>query len=108
MGDPIADVLTGIRNANIVKHGIVDVPPSKMELAIANILVKEGYVVKYDMMKDGGSASIRITLEHGKDKSKKIISGIKRISKPSLRVYANKGGLPKVLGGFGIVIISTN
>ena len=80
------------------KHDTVDVPSSKMKIAIADILVKEGYVAKYDMVEDGGFQTIRITLKYGKDKNEKIISGIKRISKPGLRVYANKEELPKVLG----------
>ena len=106
MSDPIADMLTRIRNANTAKHDTVDVPSSKMKLAIADILVKEGYIQKYDIVEDG--AFIRITLKYGADKNEKIISGIKRISKPGLRVYANKEDLPRVLGGLGIAIISTN
>ena len=108
MTDPIADMLTRIRNANTSKHDTVDVPASKMKLAIADILVKEGYVAKYDLVEDGTAKNIRITLKYGKDKNEKIISGLKRISKPGLRVYASKDELPKVLGGFGIAIISTN
>ena len=96
MSDPIADMLTRIRNANTAKHDTVDVPSSKMKLAIADILVKEGF------------KTIRITLKYGKDKNEKIISGIKRISKPGLRIYANKEDMPKVLGGLGVAIISTN
>ena len=106
--DPIADMLTRIRNANIAKHDTVDVPASKMKIAIANILVDEGYIAKYDLVEDGNFKTIRITLKYGKDKNEKIISGLKRISKPGLRVYANKEELPKVLGGLGIAIISTN
>ena len=106
--DPIADMLTRIRNANTAKHDTVDVPASKMKIAIANILVDEGYIVKYDLVEDGNFKTIRITLKYGKDKNEKIISGLKRISKPGLRVYANKEELPKVLGGLGIAIISTN
>ena len=108
MSDPIADMLTRIRNANTAKHDTVDVPSSKMKLAIADILVNEGYIAKYDMVEDGGFQTIRITLKYGKDKNEKIISGIKRISKPGLRVYANKEELPRVLGGLGIAILSTN
>ena len=81
---------------------------SRMKLAIADILVKEGYVQKYDIIEDGSFKTIRITLKYGADKNEKIISGIKRISKPGLRVYANKEDLPKVLGGLGTAIISTN
>ena len=106
--DPIADMLTRIRNANTAKHDTVDVPVSKMKLAIADILVDEGYVEKYDLVDNGNFKDIRITLKYGKDKNDKIIAGLKRISKPGLRVYAAKDELPKVLGGLGIAIISTN
>ena len=108
MSDPIADMLTRIRNANTAKHDTVDVPASKMKIAIANILVDEGYVEKYDLVDNGNFKDIRITLKYGKDKNDKIIAGLKRISKPGLRVYAAKDELPKVLGGLGIAIISTN
>ena len=106
--DPIADMLTRIRNANTAKHDTVDVPASKMKLAIANILLDEGYIAKYDIVEDGNFKNIRITLKYGKDKNEKIISGLKRISKPGLRVYASKEEMPKVLGGLGIAIVSTN
>ena len=108
MSDPIADMLTRIRNANTAKHDTVDVPSSKMKLAIADILVKEGFIKKYDVVEDGNFKTIRITLKYGKDKNEKIISGIKRISKPGLRIYANKEDMPKVLGGLGVAILSTN
>ena len=108
MSDPIADMLTRIRNANTARHDTVDVPSSKMKLAIADILVKEGFIKKYDVVEDGNFKTIRITLKYGKDKNEKIISGIKRISKPGLRIYANKEDMPKVLGGLGVAIISTN
>ena len=108
MTDPIADMLTRIRNANTSKHDTVDVPASKMKLAIADILVKEGYVAKYDLVEDGTAKNIRITLKYGKDKNEKIISGLKRISKPGLRVYAGKDELPRVFCGLLIAIISTN
>ena len=108
MSDPIADMLTRIRNANTAKHDTVDVPSSKMKLAIADILVKEGYIKKYDMVDEGSFKTIRITLKYNNDKSERIISGLKRISKPGLRVYANKEELPKVLGGLGTAIISPN
>ena len=108
MSDPIADMLTRIRNANTAKHDTVDVPSSKMKLAIADILVNEGYIAKYDLVDNGNFKDIRITLKYGKDKNEKIITGIKRISKPGLRVYASCEDLPKVLGGLGIAIISTN
>ena len=106
--DPIADMLTRIRNANTAKHDTVDIPSSKMKLAIADILVDEGYVAKYDLVDNGNFKDIRITLKYGKDKNEKIIAGIKRISKPGLRVYAGKEDMPKVLGGLGIAIVSTN
>ena len=106
--DPIADMLTRIRNANTAKHDTVDVPVSKMKLAIADILVDEGYVEKYDLVDNGNFKDIRITLKYGKDKNDKIIAGLKRISKPGLRVYASREELPKVLGGLVIAIISTN
>ena len=108
MSDPIADMLTRIRNANTAKHDTVDVPASKMKIAIADILLNEGYITKYDIVEDGNFKTIRITLKYGADKNEKIISGLKRISKPGLRVYASKENLPKVLGGLGIAIISTN
>ena len=108
MTDPIADMLTRIRNANTAKHDTVDVPASKMKLAIADILVREGYIKKYDIVEDGGFQTIRIALKYGKDKNERIISGIKKISKPGLRVYANKNEIPKVLGGLGTAILSTN
>ncbi|MCD8361371.1 MAG: 30S ribosomal protein S8 [Lachnospiraceae bacterium] len=106
--DPIADMLTRIRNANVRKHDTVDIPVSKMKLAIADILVDEGYVEKYEMVDNGNFQDIRITLKYANNKSDRIISGLKRISKPGLRVYAGKDELPKVLGGLGIAIISTN
>ena len=108
MTDPIADMLTRIRNANTAKHDTVDVPSSKMKLSIAQILLDEGFIKKYDLIEEGGFQTIRISLKYGADKNEKIISGIKRISKPGLRVYAGKDELPRVLGGLGIAIISTN
>ena len=108
MSDPIADMLTRIRNANTAKHDTVDVPASKMKLAIADILLKEGYIAKYDVIEDGVFRTIRITLKYGADKNEKIITGIKRSSKPGLRIYANSAELPRVLGGLGIAIVSTN
>ena len=102
MSDPIADMLTRIRNANTAKHDTVDVPASKMKIAIANILVDEGYIAKYDLVEDGVVKTLHITLKYGEDKNQKIITGLKRISKPGLRVYAGKDELPKVLGGLGI------
>ena len=106
--DPIADMLTRIRNANTAKHDTVDVPASKMKISIAEILLKEGYIKKYDLIDVDGFKVIHITLKYGADKNEKIITGLKRISKPGLRVYAGKDELPKVLGGLGIAIVSTN
>ena len=108
MTDPIADMLTRIRNANTSKHDTVDVPASKMKTAIAEILFNEGYIQKYELVEDGNFKNIRITLKYGKDKNEKVIKGLKRISKPGLRIYADTENLPKVLGGMGIAIISTN
>lgn len=108
MSDPIADMLTRIRNANTAKHDTVDVPASKMKIAIADILVNEGYIAKYDLIEEGSFKTIRIYLKYGADKNEKIITGLKRISKPGLRIYANKENLPRVLGGLGIAILSTN
>ena len=106
--DPIADMLTRIRNANTAKHDTVDIPASKLKVAIADILVREGYIAKYDIIEDGIFKTIHVTLKYGADKNEKIITGLKRISKPGLRVYAGKNNLPKVLGGLGIAILSTN
>ncbi|MDF2821824.1 MAG: ribosomal protein [Clostridiales bacterium] len=108
MSDPVADMLTRIRNANTAKHDKVDIPASKMKVAIANILLNEGYIKGYETIEEGIFKTIRITLKYGKDKNEKIISGIKRISKPGLRVYASTLELPRVLGGLGIAIVSTN
>ncbi len=108
MSDPIADMLTRIRNANTAKHDTVDVPASKMKIAIANILLDEGYISKYDLVEEGNFQTIRIELKYGADKNERIITGLKRISKPGPRVYANREELPKVLGGLGVAIISTN
>ena len=108
MSDPIADMLTRIRNANTAKHDTDDVPASKMKLAIADILLNEGYIAKYDIVEDGNFKTIRIALKYGVDKNEKVISGLKRISKPGLRVYASSEELPRVLGGLGTAIISTN
>ena len=108
MSDPIADMLTRIRNANTAKHDTVDIPSSKIKVAIADILVDEGYIAKYDIIDEGSYKTMRVTLKYGADKNEKIITGIKRISKPGLRVYANAEDMPKVLGGLGIAIVSTN
>ncbi len=106
--DPIADMLTRIRNANTAKHDTVDIPASKMKNSIAEILLNEGYIQKYEIVEDGNFNVIRITLKYGSTKNEKIITGLKRISKPGLRVYAGKENLPRVLGGLGIAILSTN
>lgn len=106
--DPISDMLTRIRNANTAKHDTVDVPSSKIKLAIADILANEGYIRKYELVDNGNFKDIRITLKYGADKNEKIITGLKRISKPGLRIYAGSENLPKVLGGLGVAIISTN
>ncbi len=108
MSDPVADMLTRIRNANTAKHDTVDVPSSKMKLAIAQILFDEGYIKKFDIVEDGAFKTIRITLKYGADRNEKMISGLKKISKPGLRVYAGKEDMPRVLGGLGIAIVSTN
>ncbi|MBQ1901485.1 MAG: 30S ribosomal protein S8 [Lachnospiraceae bacterium] len=108
MSDPIADMLTRIRNANTAKHDTVDVPASKIKTAIADILVNEGYIEKYELVDNGNFKDIRVTLKYGATKNDKIITGIKRISKPGLRVYAGKNEIPTVLGGLGIAILSTN
>ena len=108
LSDPIADMLTRIRNANMARHSTVDVPSSKMKVAIAQILQKEGYVKGYEIIKDGVKQTMRITLKYGRNKNDKVIAGLKRISKPGLRVYANCEDLPKVLNGLGLAIVSTN
>ncbi len=108
MTDPIADMLTRIRNANSAGHDTVDVPSSKMKDAIAQILLDEGYIRSFEIVGEGVKRTIHITLKYGANKNQKVISGIKRISKPGLRVYTNVEDMPKVLGGLGIAIISTN
>ena len=106
MSDPIADMLTRIRNANIAKHDTVDVPSSKMKKAIADILVAEGYVKGYQVIEDGKQGIIRITLKYvGKQKA---IQGLRRVSKPGLRIYSNCEDMPKVMNGLGIAIVSTS
>ena len=105
--DPIADMLTRIRNANTSKHKTVDVPASNVKRAIAEILFKEGYIKAFEEIDDGNQGIIRITIKYD-EKGNRVIAGLKRISKPGLRVYANKEELPKVLNGLGIAIISTS
>ncbi|MDY6341182.1 MAG: 30S ribosomal protein S8 [Lachnospiraceae bacterium] len=106
--DPIADMLTRIRNANTAKHDTVDIPASKMKQAIAKILLDEGYVKNVELVDNGSFKDIRITLKYGADKNDRVLTGLKRISKPGLRVYAGKENLPKVLNGLGTAILSTN
>lgn len=108
MSDPIADMLTRIRNANTAKHDKVDIPASKMKEAIADILYREGYIKRYKVEDVGNFKNINITLKYGDNKNLKIITGLKKISKPGLRVYASKEELPQVLGGLGTAIISTS
>jgi small subunit ribosomal protein S8 len=105
--DPIADMLTRIRNANTVKHEKVDMPTSTIKKAIAKILVDEGYIKDFEVLEEGTRSNIRITLKYGANKTK-VITGLKRISKPGLKVYADKDEVPKVLGGLGIAILSTS
>lgn len=107
MTDPIADMLTRIRNSNNAKHETVDIPSSNMKKAIANILLEEGYIKSFDVIDDGKQGIIRVQLKYS-DNNERIISGIKRISKPGLRVYARNDEIPKVLGGLGIAILSTS
>ena len=108
MSDPVADMLTRIRNANSAKHKTVDIPSSKVKMAITDILVKEGYLKGYEIIEDGVKKTMRITIKYGRDRNEKVITGIKRISKPGLRVYASCEDMPKVLGGLGCAIVSTN
>jgi len=107
MTDPIADMLTRIRNANTVGHATVDIPASKMKKAIAGILTEQGYIKGYDIIENKVQDVIRVQMKYGTDKER-VISGIKKISKPGLKVYAKSGEVPKVLGGLGIAIISTS
>ena len=107
MTDPIADMLTRIRNGNSAKHESVDVPASKMKKEIAEILLKEGFIKSYDVIDDGVQGTIKVDLKYGRN-DERIISGLKRISKPGLRVYAKGTEIPRVLGGLGIAIISTS
>ena len=107
MTDPIADMLTRIRNANTVKHETVDVPASNMKKELARILLEEGFIRGYDVIEDGKQGIIRRQLKYGQA-GEKVITGLKRISKPGMRVYAAKEELPKVLNGLGISIISTS
>jgi small subunit ribosomal protein S8 len=105
--DPIADMLTRIRNANTANHQTVDIPASRMKKAVAQILLDEGFVNGIEDVKEGPQGNIRITLKYGPEKEK-VITGLRRISKPGLRVYTSKTEIPRVLGGLGLVIISTS
>lgn len=108
MSDPIADMLSRIRNANSARHTTVDIPSSKTKEAITKILVEEGYIKGYEIVGDAVKRNIRITLKYGRTKNEKVITGIKRISKPGLRVYAGSSEIPRVLNGLGCAIVSTN
>ena len=105
--DTIADLLTRIRNANSAKHATVDEPPSNMKKSIAQILVDEGYIKSYQIIDDGKQGIIRITLKYGENKSQ-VITGLRRVSKPGLRIYSSCEDMPKVMNGLGIAIISTS
>jgi small subunit ribosomal protein S8 len=107
MTDPIADLLTRIRNANVVHHDKVEIPASKIKRAVIQILKEEGFVKDFEVLSDGKQGILRVSLKYGPERDR-VITGIKRISKPGLRVYAKKEQLPKVLGGLGIAIISTS
>ncbi|NLW22806.1 MAG: 30S ribosomal protein S8 [Tissierellia bacterium] len=107
MTDPIADMLTRIRNGNNAKHSTVDIPASNIKKEIARILLEEGFIKGYDVIDDGKQGIIRVELKYGKY-NEKVISGIKRISKPGLRVYVKSDEIPRVLGGLGIAILSTS
>lgn len=107
MTDPIADMLTRVRNANTAKHENVDVPASNIKKEIARILLEEGFIKGYDVIEDGKQGLIRLQLKYGKA-GERVINGLKRISKPGLRVYADRDTLPRVLNGLGISIISTS
>ena len=105
--DPIADFLTRIRNANAAKHETVDVPASNLKKAMAQILVDEGYIKGFNVVEDGKQGIIRMTLKYGENKSQ-VITGLRRVSKPGLRIYASSADMPKVMKGLGIAIVSTS
>ena len=107
MTDPVADMLTRIRNANVAGHEFVEIPASKIKKNIAEILTKEGYIKGFEMIEDGVQGSIKVQMKYGADKAR-VITGIKRISKPGLKVYVKADEVPRVLGGLGIAIISTS
>ncbi len=108
MTDPIADMLTRIRNALTAKHETVDVPASKIKVAIADILLREGYIKSYEIVEGEVQNTISITLKYAPNKNQKVVTGLKRVSTPGLRVYAGVDDIPKVLGGMGIAILSTS
>lgn len=108
MTDPVADMLTRIRNANTAGHDTVDIPASKVKKSIAEILESEGYIEGFDFIEDNKQGMITIKMKYGADKKEKVISGLKKISKPGLKVYAKSDDVPRVLGGLGIAIISTS
>ncbi|MCL5115932.1 MAG: 30S ribosomal protein S8 [Firmicutes bacterium] len=105
--DPIADMLTRIRNANVVYREVVDVPASRMKRALAHILKEEGYIRDYELVEDGKQGTLRLHLKYGANRER-VITGLKRISRPGLRVYAGHDELPRVLGGLGIAVLSTS
>ena len=107
VNDTIADMLTRIRNANSAKHDTVDIPASNMKKAIAQILVDEGYIKNYKLIEDGKQGVIRVTLKYGEGKSQ-VITGLRRVSKPGLRIYSNVEEMPKVMKGLGVAIVSTS
>ena len=107
MTDPIADLLTRLRNANVVKHEVVELPSSTIKKAIANILLQEGYIKSIDEYTDGSVPMLRLAMKYGQNKER-VITGLRRISKPGLRVYCKKEEIPKVLNGLGVAIISTS
>lgn len=107
MTDPIADMLTRIRNANMVRHASVDIPASNVKKRLAEILLGEGFIKGFDVIDDGKQGIIRVEMKYGESKER-VISGLKRISKPGLRVYAKRNEIPRVLGGLGVAVISTS
>ncbi|GAA0116386.1 MULTISPECIES: 30S ribosomal protein S8 [Clostridium] len=107
MTDPIADLLTRIRNANVVRHEILEVPSSNIKKAIANIMLQEGYLKNIEEYQDGSVKMLRLTMKYGQNKER-VITGLKRISKPGLRVYTGHEDIPKVLNGLGVAVISTS
>lgn len=107
MTDPIADLLTRIRNANVVKHEVVEIPSSNIKKNIANIMLQEGYLKDIEEYDDGNISMLRITMKYGSN-NERVITGLKKISKPGLRVYCKKEEVPKVLNGLGVAIISTS